>query len=106
MNSKEIQQLIDKVGGRNRGAMAPSIEHQVRASDDLTHSSLLIALQGARLVEAVDTLTEVLRGPQKSILCDCGGKGLGIGKVKVSPKGKGVGKVPKVGKEIPTVSTP
>lgn len=47
MNSKEISEMIERVARKNRGAMPPSIVHQVEAQDQNTLALLEISRQVA-----------------------------------------------------------
>lgn len=105
MTSNDILQLINKMEGKKRGAIAESIRHTVESTEELSKNTLWVAFSALRTAEAVDTLIEVLRAPQKSILCDCGGNAGGLIELKRVSKGKISKKKGKVSKEIPTVST-
>lgn len=106
MTSNDILQLINKMEGKKRSAISESIRHTVESTEELSKNTLWVAFSALRTAEAVDTLIEVLRAPQKSILCDCeGGAGtMAMGKSS-SKKTKGT-KKGKVSKEIPTISIP
>lgn len=106
MTSNDILQLINKMEGKKRSAISESIRHTVESTEELSKNTLWVAFSALRTAEAVDTLIEVLRAPQKSILCDCGGGAGTLAGKKVDSKGKGRMKAPKLGSEVPTVSTP
>lgn len=67
---EKIQALIDKHEREKEKALSPSVKETVEAYRALHKSSLLNALQTARLVEAVQTLIEVLRGALESNVCE------------------------------------
>lgn len=72
MNSQDVKQLIDKHDSQRFGSDTPSNVMLRESNRAVARGSLLNALQTARLVDAVEALTELLRGAVNGTVCDYG----------------------------------
>lgn len=104
MTSNDILQLINKMEGKKRSAISESIRHTVESTEELSKNTLWVAFSALRTAEAVDTLIEVLRVALKSTVAQSDPSEITVKRVVGRKLVATKVKVPKVGKEIPTIS--